>query len=794
MRKSLIVSLLVFSLLVLSDLSFAAGSKSNDDLEVQIEQLVLSAYKDKSQYEYILAEAFSMAEELPMLEGAFYQAYITQCKFRIKVASIEDKLESSDFIDSHKLALAELEKEILKSIRAMNSVRSLIERKMPNSSSYTGNKRQELRALISRSDFCNAWCWYSLSKISKANHQYYLDEADKLFTSFLNKDYNKSNTPVLVNCLYGKGLCLRDSGRMYDLIIMLDNAPADLAEAVKFARLRLAAAVQLNLSIDILNIMQDYYIDNEKLTNLSAEELEMLVNCIEATVELLKRDLPDKMKVVLNDQLKKAVDMSDGYGSYWQNRVMVALDGIDINTSYGKLMQAFKLSEDGDTDKFSKISELVDQGMEMVEPGQQNKVKEFTYLKAISLWNLKDYLNCREKCIAFLEDYGDDNRSEQIADIAVQCCMRLVVEEPDNYQKYSQEVESYFLNDYIDQAKYLWISGSLMINAGKYLEAYNYFKNDKLELKPRIKRYYGIVLTIVPLVKSGDISPVEAADTFKTVCKQYILNNSNSEDLSSIAEIACDAISVFIENGDFDSAVSVLETIDILPNIKKSVQGRIAACNFQLAQAADIDINASFLRIKERNLQNDPYVFNSLLNYVSDKSRQVEDYNILAQMYKTLLSSSLLSPENALALRVKLADCYFNLKDYIAYIDTIEAIEKLNQNLISIDIYRRLGVSCQKVEKYEQAVEYWSIVQLNQTGLNELYKEALFNKIVCICCSGQSHKASQVLALALLRNDSLNSDSRFIELKQSITNFDMNLCGQLEWQPAAEDELIKIEE
>lgn len=769
------------------------GTAGSSQAEDKIEQLLREAFAVPADYDHLLAEALTYAETLPVERAAFFQIYIVQSRFRIEASLVSEKLDSLEVNSVPKERIIWLREKFIESIEVMSSVKQYLKEKKQSVSS-SDNKAAGIQALIDRCDFCNGWAWYSLSTISSDEDKaVYLQSAEKIFTSFLGRSYEQSNTPVIVNCLYGKGLCLRDSDRYYDLITMLDNMPGGASEAVKFARLRLAAAVKLNLSIDILRVVQDYF-NKDNSRALGPGELEMLLNCIESVVELLERDLPDSLKDKLREQLILAIERVEGSGSYWQNRLAPLIDGLELASPFAKVVQIRKvLNSDSEVD-FENIYNMARQGQLLSLDTESEHILEFLYLQSVSAWNLFRYEQSRSSAIEYIARGDDPNRIIQLANIVVQSNLKLILDDSSRYDIFRAELEEYHLKGYIEKEQYNWFAGSLMINAGKYQEGYVYFSDSNLRLNPPIMKQYGLLIALVPMLRENIIEPEQAVEQIVSCCRVFI--DSKEFQYENIIADSLEAVSQTLDilyEGNRNDLVKVLiNLLEQMPHIRQDAYARITAVDLSVQVADNEDITGIVNRISQRTLQHNPLVFNSLVKLAS-KAESTGGFSddIMITVYNLMLSSKQLDIDNSVAVRIYLAQCYFRQKRYKDFVDIFRIIEARYKQYVTAANYYQLAFANQKLLQYEQAGQYWSIVQLNNVVMNEGGKEALFNKILCLYLDKQIEKARQILALALLRDPGLNEDARFGKLRALVQSGD-NIGVETTLQWYENDQQVKI--
>ncbi len=771
--------ILLLCLLLLPVAALAQQTTDSPDEETRIEELVLLAFQDTALSEQHLAQAFALADGLSSDRSAFFQVYITQCRFRIEASALAQLLEQQNNNTIVNDKITWLQDNLIKAITVMDNVKQMLIARKDALASNVTSKMSIIKnqALIDRCDFTNAWAWYSLSTISSApDKDDYIFNADRLFTSFLGKSYNDSNMPVMVNCLYGKGLCLRDSGRYYDLITMLDNMPVDQAEVVKFARLRLAAAVKLNLSIDILNVVQDYFPEGSINRKLTAPELEMLLNCIEAVVELLKRDLPVKMSNSLKQQLSYAVELTDGYGSYWQQRLAKIIGDIDLNSSYSKLIKLQDQIASSPAGNYEQVYRTATEGLELCTDGQDDKRSEFMYMQAVSAWNLSKYDESRTVALDYLDQFDDPNRCSQLADIIVQSDLQLILTDASAFDLYRTDLDRLFASNLINERRFSWSLGCLMINSARFALAYEYFNDSALDTISPDKKTFGILLTISPLLDSGQLSATIAAEKVIASCELFTANNTSltGQNMLDSASGACSVAEKLQTLGRNDLASQVVTAMADLPYIRQEITARITAVDLLIRLDSRQDISELITKISDFNLQHQPAVYNALIKLVAASGQQrIFNDELLSSVYKLMLSSKLLERNNAAVIRVYLAQCYYRQGNYQAYLDTVRALENQYKQYITAENYRQMALAHQKLGQYDLAVKYWSIVQVNNISMDEYGKEALYNKVLCSWRAGEFDKARQLIALAILRDPAVRADNRFIELNSTLASTSM---------------------
>ena len=747
--------------------------------EEQIEQLILDAFSDVDIYIDALDQAQALTEKLRESKADFFQVYIQQCRLRIAASKVSLRQQNGE--DSVELSLQArlVAQELAKSAEQMNQVRDLLTAKLDTIKMYNQKQRARVQSLIYRCDYCNGWAYYTISTIvTNGLKNTYIEQAEKVFTSFLGRKFQAVNMPVMVNCLYGKGLCLRDSGRYYDLIVMLDTMAVSQNDAVKFARLRLAASVKLSLSVEILRVVQDYFDEDAISDQLNVDELEMLVNCIEAGVKLLDRDLPLKMKESLRKQLVKAVERTEGYGKYWQDRVSGLVSKIDLSSPYVKLLQVYDFSSKTDGKDYEKIYKLADEGLKLCHDSQLDKRSEFLYLKVVSSWNSHKYEQTWNAAVDFLNEFIDNQHSSQVADIACQAAMKLVAADSGQYDKADKLLVKMRDENLISDLDYKWTCGCMKINSGHYKEGYEYFCRDDVIANLPVKRHYGILLAILPMLKASEIDEQQAADSIIECCEVFTSSGSSfvqTNHFVEAAEIICEIAQIFLDREKYELLDEVLTVIDSLPHIRGDLYARYMGVKLSYDLTKGNSLESYIDEITANNLYNEPVIFNLLVN----ESRKLEvngsgNDQLLVKVYRLLLSSELLDDKNAVAVRIYLAQCYYRLENYQSYLNLAEGIAKNYPMHISVSFYRQMAIAYRQQQQFSKSAEHWNTVLQSTIEMKEGWKEALYNKILCYNNAGDTKKASQTLQLTLLRNPQLLTDKvygqRFKELQEELEN------------------------
>ena len=745
------------------------GSAKPGEAEEQIEQLILDAYVAADGYGEILDEAFALTDKLTDLNTDFFRVYIDQSRLRIEASKISTRMKGGEAGDEILLEARLTAQGLAESVKMMDMVKGDLSDRLEDIMMYNRKQRGRVLSLMYRCEYSNGWVYYTISTIvPNGIKDHYLEEAERVFTSFLGKKYQSVNLPVMVNCLYGKGLCLRDSGRYYDLLVMLDTMAVDQSDAVKFARLRLAASVSLSLSVEILRVVQEYFgDDNER--RLDGEELEMLVNCIEAGVKLLERDLPVKMKMSLRRQLEKAVDRTEGYGSYWQNRVSDMVKDIELNSPYVKLLQAYDVSESGEGKDYGKIYSLADEGLKLCEQEQPEKRSEFLYLKVVSSWNSHKLDEAWKSAVSFLEEFADSTHGEQVAGIACQVAMKLVAEGKESYDKISEIVEGLRAKDLVDKGEYLWTAGCLLINSGRYAEGYDFFGKTEAKEELPVRRYYGILLAILPMLKAGEIEDERATESILECCRAFTGSGSSflqTSHFEEAAQVICEIADILLAREEYDLVEQVLDMIEDMPNVRGDVYAKYMGVKLAYRLAKGDKLNDYIEEISRNNLHNEPEVFNLLVS----ESRKNEmnghsDNELLIKVYRLLLSSRLLDDKNAVAVRIYLSQAYFRSGRYDSFLKLAETIADNYPMHVTVSFYQQMAVSYRERGEYLKSAEYWNMLLQNSREMTEQWKEALYNKILCYNKCGESVKARQTLELAILRRPELLEDEKFKKLK-----------------------------
>ena len=750
--------------------SILAKAESSEE---QVEQLILDAFVDSKGYVELLDEALALSESMPASKSGFFRVYIQQSKLRIAASKISVRMQNGEDGVEVSMQARLLAKALSESAEMMEAVRVGLNEKLEGIKMYNRKQRGRVLGLINRCEYSNGWVYYTISTIVKNGlKEYYLGEAERVFTRFLGKDYQMVNLPVMVNCLYGKGLCLRDSGRYYDLLVMLDTMSVSQSDAVKFARLRLAASVKLSLSVEILRVVQDYFSEEAIEKRLNGEELEMLVNCIEAGVKLLERDLPVNMKMSLRRQLVKAVERTEGYGKYWQDRVSGLLGEIDLKSPYVMLLQAYDASGGEGGKDYAKIYKLADEGLKLCEDGQEEKKSEFLYLKVISSWNSKQFDEAWESAAAYLEEFYDSVHSKQVSGILCQVSMKLVEEDRVNFKKVYGLLADMLDKDLIEKEEYMWTSGCLLINAGKYKEGYEFFSQAEVEDTLQVKSNYGILLAILPMLKAGEISDEQAVESIMSCCREFTSSSSGfvqTNHFVEAADIICEIADELLARERYELVGDILSLVEELPHVRGDIYAKYMGVNISYRLATGGNLDGFIDEITNKNLHNEPKIFNLLVS----ESRKLEmaggdDSELLIRVYKLLLSSKLLDDKNAVAVRIYLAQCYFDCGKYDNFLNLAESIVKSYPMHVTVVFYRQMAISYREGEDYLKAAEYWNKVLQNSVDMKDGWKEALYNKILCYNKGGEPEKGRQTLELAVLRRPELQEEARFQSLKEEV--------------------------
>ncbi len=748
-------------------------SVSRLTVEEQVEQLILDAFGDTDGYVELLDKAQALAKDMPEGKSGFFEVYINQSKLRIAASKVSVRLENGEEGVELSMQARLLAKGLAESAEQMEELKAGLNKKLEDIKMYNRKQRGRMLGLISRCEYSNGWVYYSISTIAgNGLKEHFLSEAEKIFTRFLAKDYQAVNLPVMVNCLYGKGLCLRDSGRYYDLLVMLDTMSVSDSNAVKFARLRLAASVKLSLSVEILRVVQEYFEDDAIDKRLTGEELEMLVNCIEAGVRLLDRDLPIKMKMSLRKQLVKAIDRTEGYGQYWQDRVSDLLGDLDLKSPYVKLLQAYDESADGRD--YEKIFSLADDGLKLCDESEPEKKSEFLYLKVISSWNSKKFDDAWGSAYLFMEEFPGNVHSEQVAGILCQVSIKIVEQDRARFKEVYGKLAGMLDKGQVDSEEYMWTSGCLLINAGEYKEGYEYFHQEEVVEVLEVKSYYGMLLAVLPMMREGELTDREAVDSVEECCREFTASNGSFVQTSHFveaADIICEIASELLGREKYDLAGRILGLVEFMPHIRGEIFAKYMGVNISYRLAMGGRLDEFIDEITSKNLHNDPKIFNLLVSESRKLEMAAEKENeLLIRIYRLLLSSKLLDDKNAVAVRIYLAQCYYGSGDYVHFLNLAESIVKSYPMHVTVVFYRQMAVSYREEGDYVRSAEYWNMVLQNSVEMKEGWKEALYNKIFCYNKGGEREKASQIMNLALLRRPELLEEERFKTLKGEMGN------------------------
>ncbi len=768
-RKKRIILTIFALFLWLIPVMVQAETAGGSDIEV--EELVLNAFRDPDNSESILTQAQALAEQMPGKQGVFYQIYISQCRFRIAAALLltdsETEALGSGPDNSGWIILG-----LKESIKAMTHLEQDL--RSHNEQSQRQLSQRE-NALPERCAFANAWSWYSLATISPApDNRELLARAEKIFTSFLTRNFKQQNLPVIVNCLYGKGLCLRDSGRYYDLITMLDSVPPEMAQAVRFARLRLAAAVELSHSMDILRVVQDFFEAGRQGSQLSLEEREMLLECIEATASLLKRELPREMKESLAGQLVKAVDFAENYDESYQQRIRQVVKGLNLPSSYLMLLELrCQLRDDAQRDYAQVFADAAAAlAIERANPRlNTERYKELLYLYAISAWNIGNYAEAFAGSNEYVEKYTGEEKCRQLAGIAAESIVRLAGDDIAGYERYCAVLDMFCQQGLLAPEQCNWFGGLLLLSAGRYKEAYDYFDSPGLDCGSLGRSSYGRFMSILPLVKEGRIEYDKASESLIELCQQFSGNPAwlSGEQLLNVSQVMCQAGELFLTDGHFALSEEIVIALKLLPGVRQDISARITALELRCARKADTDICLLIDKVSALNYQDQPQVFNALIEIAGTFSGSERyDDSLKIKVYKLLLSSELLVSDNALAIRLALADCYYRQGDHSSYLAAYDSLTQRARPYMSTETYRKLAIANQSLGKYETAARHWTMVQINSIAQTDALYEALYNKVLCLYYAGEAPRARQVLALAVIRDANLGRDRQFKALHEFI--------------------------
>ncbi|MBN2844044.1 MAG: hypothetical protein JXM68_13225 [Sedimentisphaerales bacterium] len=743
--------------------------------DVRIEELILSAFREPDNSETILTQAQSLAEQMPGKQGVFYQIYISQCRFRIAATLLfADSDNKAGDIGTNNNGWVVL--GLKESIKAMNHLEQDLRARNEESQRQISLRE---KALPDRCAFANAWSWYSLATVTpEPEKKELLVRAEKIFTGFLSRNFRQQNLPVIVNCLYGKGLCLRDSGRYYDLITMLDSVPPEMAQAVRFARLRLAAAVELSYSMDILRVVQNFFETGRQGTELSLEEREMLLECIEATASLLKRELPQEMKESLTGQLLKAVEFTENYGEPYQQRILQMVKGLDLPSSYLKLLVLRDQLRDNANRNYTQVFADAAAALAIERANLRintERYKELLYLYAVSAWNIASYAEAFAGSEEYIGKYPGEEKCSQLAGIGAESGVRLVSDDVAGFDRYCVVLDKFCEQGLLAPEQCSWLRGLLLLNAGRYEDAYDYFGSPELDCGSFGRAGYGQTMTILPLLKQGRIDHDQAAELLIDLCQQFSSNPAwlTGEQLLNVSLVMCQAAELFLAEGHFALTDKTVIALKALPGVRQDISARITALELRCARQADTDISLLIDTVSSMNYQDQPQVFNAMIEIAgtfSESDRYADDLKI--KVYKLLLSSESLASDNALAIRLALADCYYRQGDHSSFLAAYDSLAQRARAYMSTETYRKLAIANQSLGKYEAAARHWTMVQINSIAQTESLYEALYNKVLCLYYAGEVSRARQVLALAVIRDVSLGRDRQFINLNEFINRAD----------------------
>ena len=284
MKNVLYKIIIALTCLLIADTIEAETSVSGKVAELIAESMDASTV-DKAMEKLDLAgELLSQeAGKISELQSGFLYADIIQTKAKIYTVLWQRDLGKESTRNQARLLLqSSVEKYKMLGKQAEKDSKSIERRIRGDVDATKSGKWQQTSGYVSRANYSIAWSKYSLGIVAEneAERKEYLENAIENFSNFTESGYRQN--AIIANCFRGKGLCLYELGRFYDVAKLLnyDTVTPFNTELVTFrqvSHLRMKAYQFLPSDIEVENSAKLYFDLLNQNKELSPIELEMAI-------------------------------------------------------------------------------------------------------------------------------------------------------------------------------------------------------------------------------------------------------------------------------------------------------------------------------------------------------------------------------------------------------------------------------------------------------------------------------------------------------------------------------------